>query len=97
MGTTVGGSVGRAVTTGAVMTTREVADYLGREVSWVRALLADGSIPGAYRHPKGSPRARWLVPRAQVEAWVAQGCPENLVEPIAPPMPCRTLPFGRAA
>ena len=62
---------------GALMTAAEVAAYLGRPAAWVRGLLADGAIPGAYQH-----RARWLVPRANVEAWVRQGAPS--AEPARP-------------
>ena len=55
----------------AMMTTREMADFLAASTQHVRNLVQAGRIP----KPKRLGGAvRWV--RAEIESWIADGCPQ---------------------
>jgi excisionase family DNA binding protein len=50
---------------GALLTTAEVAELLGRSQEFVRGLVADGVLEAR------QVRRRWFIPRRAVEEWLA--------------------------
>jgi hypothetical protein len=49
-----------------------LAAYLGQSTAWCRQALADGTLPGGRKV-----RGRWMVARADVDAWLDAGRPDR--------------------
>jgi excisionase family DNA binding protein len=60
----------------------QLAEYIGQSTAWCRTALADGTIPGGRKL-----RGRWMVARADVDAWLDAGRPDRVTEDVVPYAP----------
>lgn len=54
------------------MTTSEVAELLGVTPAAVSQWLLDGDFPHAFKLNPARKRSAWIIPRADVEAFIAE-------------------------